>query len=159
MPIPTPEQFASYESTPSQLLAAIESLSEVSMKYRPVEEEWSIHEVIIHLADSEAMGFYRLRKTIAEEGSTLQVYDEGAWAKNLSYQSQDIPLASTLFAALRASSIALLRSLPVETWERTSMHAENGIMSLYDIFIVYLQHGNVHLQQIERLKQFFSTHA
>ena len=157
MPAPTSEQLNIYETAPSRIAAAIEGLSEAVIHHKPEEEDWSIHEVVIHLADSEAIGFWRLRKTLAEAESTLAVYDEAAWASNLAYQTQDRTLALALFTALRASTAALLRSLPTEAWERTSLHPEQGKMSVYDIFNLYVEHGDVHLQQIQRLKQSLPT--
>ena len=150
---PTSEQINSYETAPSHIAAAIEGLSEAAMHHKPQEEDWSIHEVIIHLADSEAIGFWRLRQTLAEEGSTLAVYDEAAWASNLAYHTQDRTLALALFTALRTSTAALLRLLPTEAWEHTSLHPEHGKMNVYDIFNLYAEHGDIHFQQIQRLKQ------
>jgi hypothetical protein len=95
----------------------------------------------------------RIRKTIAEPGSTLPAYDEEIWAGKLSYRLQEPTLAIELFRALRTSTAALLRALPAETWQRTSLHPERGEMSLYDVFVLYLEHGEIHLQQIERIKQ------
>jgi hypothetical protein len=46
-----------------------------------------------------------------------------------------------------------LRTLPPAAWERTCIHPERGTMSLYDIFISFLNHGNLHLQQIEQIKE------
>jgi hypothetical protein len=153
MPIPTSEQIDIYETAPSRLADAIKGLNEVQMQYAPAEDEWSIHDIVIHLTDSEVGGFWRLRKTLAEENSTLPIYDQEAWARNLSYRSQDAGLAIAAFTALRASTAALLRSLPAEAWERMSLHPERGKMSVYDIFKLYFEHADVHLQQIERLKQ------
>ena len=153
MSIPTPEQIDAYESAPSDIAAAIEGLSESQMQHVPGAGEWSIHEVIVHLADSEAVGFERLRRTIAEERPVLQAYDEDAWAKDLSYHIQDRDLALALFTLQRRSTAELLRTLSAETWERIGLHAERGEMSLHDIFDLYLQHGSIHLAQIERLKR------
>jgi hypothetical protein len=153
MSVPTPEQFTAYEQVPSQLTTALQGISESHMHYSPAPDEWSIHQVIIHLADSEAIGYWRLRKTIAEPGSTLAVYDQPLWARQLSYATQSRNLALSLFASLRASSAALLRALPANTWELTSIHPERGVMSLYDVFLLYLSHGDAHLQQIANIKQ------
>ncbi len=87
------------------------------------------------------------------------MYDEGAWVNNLMYHAQDYNLALTLFTALRRSTAALLRLLPAEAWERTCVHPERGVMSLYDVFQLYLDHGNVHLSQIERLKRALQQFA
>src|ERR1019366_3843389 len=137
MPIATPEQLARYNAAPSQVLAALEGLDETKLHYRPAEGEWSIHEIVIHLADSEAMGYGRLRKTLAEENAILAIYDEAQWAQKLAYQTQDRALAMTLFSSLRASTAALLRSLPADAWELTSNHPERGKISVYELFTIY----------------------
>ncbi|MDQ6661156.1 MAG: DinB family protein [Chloroflexota bacterium] len=155
MPVPTPEQLEKYEKLPFRIAGSIDGLTEAQFHHKPAEGEWSIHEVLIHLADSEMIGSHRLRKTIAEEHPTLQGYDEAAWAKNLAYQTQNRELALDLFKAQHLSTAALLRTLSPQQWERTALHSENGEMSLYDIFLVYLDHGQLHLAQIERLNESF----
>jgi hypothetical protein len=159
MPIATPAQIERYETAPSHIMAALEGLDEVHIHFVPEKGEWSIHEIIIHLADSEVVGYWRLRQTLAEEGSTLPVFDESRWAHELSYRTQERSLALALFTDLRASSAALLRSLPAQAWERTVTHPERGQISVYDILQAYTGHGESHLQQIEHLKQLFSTNA
>ena len=155
MPIATLQQIERFEMAPSQVIAALEGLDEAHIHYISAEREWSIHQIIVHLADSETLGYWRLRKTLAEEGSTLPVYDEATWAQKLSYQTQERGLALALFSSLRASTTALLRSLPADAWELTSNHPERGTIQVYDLFTIYLEHGEVHLQQIERIKQLF----
>jgi DinB superfamily len=149
---PTAEEIDTYEAAPSRIATAIEGLSEAQLQYRSAPDEWSIHEVVVHLADAESVGYWRLRKTLAEKDALLAVYDEEAWAKNLDYSAQSLELALNLFTALRASSTALLRLLPDAAWERTSMHAERGELNVYALFTTYLEHGSIHLEQIERIK-------
>lgn len=150
---PTIEQINAFEAVPSLVISALTGLSESQMHAVPLPAEWSIHEVVIHLGDSETFGFERLRKTIAEEKPSLQVYDEDAWARNLSYQRQERHYALALFSAQRRSTAALLRMLSPETWKRTAIHPERSEITLYDIFTIYLEHGEIHLAQIEHLKQ------
>lgn len=156
MPVPTPEQIDNYEMAPSFIMTALEGLNEAQLQQVLAKDEWSIHEIVIHLADSEVVGYWRLRQTLAEEDSVLPAYDEALWAKKLAYRTQSRGLAIALFANLRASSAALLRSLPADTWAHTAIHSERGKMNLYDIFTIYLEHGEIHLQQIERIKRSLS---
>src|SRR5579875_3865712 len=153
MPVPTQALFDAFSNAPAQFASVLQELTETQIQYVPATGEWSIHMIIVHLADSEAVGYWRLRKTIAEPGSTLDVYDEAAWAERLSYQTQDRESALTLFTALRTSSAALLRSLPNEMWALSSIHPERGTLSLYDLFQIYLEHVQIHLQQIEQIKR------
>lgn len=157
MPIPTKEQLQEYEAACAQFTVAIADLNEEKLHYRPNEDEWSVHDIIIHMGDSETGCFWRIRKTLAEENSLLPIYDEVAWQKHLAYEKQDHAIALNLFTALRTSTAALLRSLPEEAWQKTSTHPERGELTLYDIFLIYLEHGQVHLEQINRLKQSLPT--
>jgi uncharacterized damage-inducible protein DinB len=84
MPSSTPEQLTHYENAPSQVIAALEGLNATQLHHRPAEGEWSIHEIVIHLADSEVMGYARLRKTLAEEDAILAVYDEAQFKQAFS---------------------------------------------------------------------------
>lgn len=149
----TAELIDSYEAAPSSIKAAIEGLTEAQFLHEPGEGEWSIHKVIIHLADSETVGYWRIRKTLAEDEPELVAYDEARWADTLNYNLQDRNLALQLFGALRSSTAALLRTIPQDAWERVGIHAENGRMTVYDLFNTYLEHGNAHLHQIEQIKQ------
>ena len=59
---------------------------------------WTPRQVIHHLADSEAQSYARLRRLIAEPGSTIQGYDENKWAENktLGYKELDVEASSSL---------------------------------------------------------------
>jgi hypothetical protein len=152
MPIPTTEQINAYEHLPERIAAAIADLDETQIQFVPAIGEWNIHEVVIHLADAEAVGHWRIRRALAEQRAELPAYNEEAWASRLSYRIQDRTLALQLFAALRASTAALLRLLPEDAWQRIALHAERGEVSVLDLFNTYVEHGETHLQQIEQLK-------
>ncbi len=149
----TSAQIATYETAPGRLALAIEGLSDAQLHYKPSAEEWSIHEIIIHLADAEIAGSWRLRKMLAETHPTLANFDEQSWAKNLCYSTQRRDLALALFTMLRTTNAALLRSLSADAWERTAMHEVRGEISVYDQFTSLVNHVNDHLTQIEHAKQ------
>ena len=153
MPVPTSEQIAAYESTPTRVREAIGGLSNEQLLLRPTPEEWSIAEIILHLPDSENFGYERLRRTIAEEKPALQAYPESIWAERLGYRQQDRRLALDLFEAQRRASTALIKQLPEEAWVRTGIHSERGEMTLHEVFLTYLNHGEDHLYQIEQIKK------
>src|SRR5690242_21719841 len=104
MSAPTPEQFHSYATIYERIAAAIAGLTTEQLQTSPADNEWSIQQVLLHLPDSEAVGYERIRRIIAEERPTLHPYDEEAWARNLYYHQQDPHLALELFKLLRQSS-------------------------------------------------------
>ncbi|MDR3665677.1 MAG: hypothetical protein P4L35_02425, partial [Ignavibacteriaceae bacterium] len=44
--------------------------------FKPAPNRWSIKEIILHMADSEANAYVRCRKIIAENGSNVLAYDQ-----------------------------------------------------------------------------------
>jgi uncharacterized damage-inducible protein DinB len=153
MPIATEAQITAYETLADQLMQNIEGLSETQLRQKPEPGSWSIHEIIMHLADGDIVGSWRMRKALAEQEPRLDEFDQDAWDHNLSYLQQDRMLALQLLKALRASNAALLRSLPAEAWDRRGMHVTNGPMTVYDFFNAYLNHGKEHLDQIQFIKR------
>ncbi len=153
MPVPAPEQIDQYESVTAQFASAIEGLGEEQLRHAPAPGEWSIHEVLVHLPDSEIFAYERVRRILAEEQPTLDAFSEEIWAARLDYPAQNVRIALDVFRALRRSNAALFRMLTAEQWERTGNHTERGSMSLYDVFMIFLRHGQAHLEQVEQAKR------
>jgi hypothetical protein len=61
----------SYGAAYENLVAALETFPKEMWQFRPAPGEWSIHEQIIHLADSDANSYVRLRRAVAEPGSAV----------------------------------------------------------------------------------------
>ena len=112
-------------------------------QWRPASEKWTIHENIIHLADSEANSYARCRKFIAEPGSTVMAYDQEAWTEQLNYHEQSTEEALELFRLLRKKSYDLIKTLPDETWKHTVQHPENGTMTFEDWLRIYENHTHI----------------
>ena len=70
-------------------------------KFKPAPTEWSIHEIIIHLADSETNAALRARLLAAEPGRAVMAYDQDKWALRLNYHDQDVEDALKLVKAAR----------------------------------------------------------
>lgn len=149
MPQPTLEQFDAYEQVATTISNILDNVTPEELHFKSGQDEWSINEIITHLADTEVTVYTRLRKIIAEDQPTLQIFHENLWAAHLEYQRQDAQLQVTLFTLLRRATVNLLTMLPAETWKRTGIHPERGTVTLYNIFETYLQHGQAHLRQIE----------
>jgi len=57
-----------YSNAYNNLIAALEEIPKEMWQYKPAPNKWSVHEVLIHIADSEASSFVRARKIISESG-------------------------------------------------------------------------------------------
>ncbi len=152
MALPTPEELFEYETTPARVAMALEGLTQTQLFSAPSADEWSIQEIVLHLADSETFASERVRRIIAEERPALQAYPEAVWAERLLYRQQDMRLALDWFTAQRHATAALLRLLSPAAWERVGVHSEQGDMTLFAVFTMYFKHGNGHLAQMEQVK-------
>lgn len=118
--------------------------------FKPTPDKWSAHEVVCHMADSEAVGYTRFRRAIGEPGADVWGYDESAWAKNLDYSSRDMNEALELFSLLHNANHKFFASLKDDQWSRTVNHSETGIIDLNYQLVHYDDHVDTHIRQIER---------
>ncbi len=117
------------------------------------ENGWSARQVIHHMADSEAQSYSRLRRLVAEpEGSLIQGYDESAWAQceALGYASAPIENAIAVYAAVRASSLDLLKRLAEADLEKSGIHTEAGKYTVDRWLTTYTKHPHDHGDQLVR---------
>ena len=117
-------------------------------QFKPTEDSWSIHEIIIHIADSEANSYIRCRRFLAEPGEPLLAYDQNRWASELDYHAQSPQDALELFRWLRKKSYDLIKLAPDEVWSRECFHPEIGMMTMDDWLDTYERHVPEHVAQM-----------
>ena len=122
-------------------------------------EGWNARQVIHHMADSEAQSYARLRRLIAEPGTSIQGYDEGLWAENttLSYKNHEIESSLEVFKAVRKSSYELLLRLDDSLLTNKGVHTESGDYSVRDWLNSYIKHPVDHANQIREISDLFIT--
>lgn len=118
--------------------------------YRPSPDRWSIHEIILHLADSEAESYVRCRQFIAEPGLDAAAYDAAAWANTLGYFHQSTREALGLIVRLRRMTYQILRYVPDAVWEHTAHHPEKGTLTLDRWLELQARHIPHHVEQIRQ---------
>lgn len=144
------KKLESYADAPDGLRKALERIPREAWTYRPAPDRWTIHEIVMHIADSEANGYVRCRRLIAEPGTQIMAYDQDAWARALCYHDQDIGDALELILWLRRTTYQLLRMVPEEVWTNRVDHPEVGSITLDDWLETYERHIPIHIDQIHR---------
>ena len=149
----TPDQrvrkIESYVERYAQLTGALERFPRNMWTFRDEHGCWSIHEHLIHIADSEVNSYIRCRRLIAEPGQSLMAYDENRWAEALLFHEQNVGDALELFRWLRLKTSALIETLPDSIWLQSAYHPENGDMTLDDWLDIYERHVPEHLQSMQ----------
>lgn len=138
-------------STVSWCRGRIEGISEERLGMPEAEAKWSIAAVLQHLADSELVWGYRLRRTLAEERPKLSGFDQDLWADRLGYAAAKPSEAMAMFSALRSANLALLEGASPADLDRVAMHQERGEESIRHMLRLYAGHDLVHRGQVERI--------
>lgn len=138
-----------YGQAYAELKAALQEFPKEMWQYKPSANDWSIHEIVVHIADSEANSFVRARRFLAEPGKDVMAYDEMGWSLALNYHEQDVDDALELFRWLRNNTYKLVKPLEnTGVWSNTIQHPENGLMTLDDWLNIYARHISDHIQQM-----------
>ena len=142
------QRLQEYKDGYSRLQTALANLPPAMWHYKPAEAEWSVHEILLHLADSEVHAYLRCRTILAEPGAILMSYDEHQWSVALNYANQDAHEALTLIALMRRLTGSLLDKMPVALWSQSGIHSKSGPMTLDDWLETYTEHMAVHIAQL-----------
>ncbi|MGI8586404.1 MAG: DinB family protein [Chloroflexia bacterium] len=132
----------------NELVEALRDFPKEMWHYKASPDDWSVHEIVVHITDSEANSYIRCRRLIAEAGEAVMAYDEMEWAKALHYSEQSTEDALELFKWLRLTTNKLVRTLPERAWSNKVYHPENGTMTLDDWLDVYARHVSEHVEQM-----------
>lgn len=139
-----------YAVGPALLRKALEQVPPEALTFRPAPGKWSVHEVIIHCADSETNAHMRIRYLVGEANPVIIGYDQDEWARAFNYHSLPLEPALATIAAVRANTVPLLCSLSESDWKKTGTHSEVGAYGAQKWLETYAEHLEVHVRQIER---------
>ena len=131
------------------LVEVLKDIPREMWQFKPDATEWSIHEVIIHLADSESNAALRARMLIVEPGGTLMGYDQAKWANELDYHDQDLQNALDVTRLARKTTYELLKKQSDDVFEHIVMHPEYKEPYTFDNWLdIYSAHIPGHIEQI-----------
>lgn len=149
------------EAFPSVVRSAVGGLSDDDTRWRPTESDWSVREIVWHLAEEEALDFaVRLRLTIESPGTAWPPIDPEGWARERAYNEKDTHEGVALFEERRRVHVAWLRTLTTDDLARTYAHPEWGDVSASVMFASWCAHDALHLRQIaKRLHQLVGRDA
>lgn len=152
----TPERraqlIADIEKAPAKLRKGVAGLSEehLSTRYR----NWTIRQIVHHIADSHVNSYVRFKWTLTEEQPTIKAYDEGRWAALEDSRTGDISAPLALLEGLHVRWVQLLRSMAPDQYARSFVHPETGkSITLNAALCYYAWHAKHHTAQITWLRE------
>src|SRR5215475_3105089 len=111
------ELIAVIEAAPTALRRAVAGLTDAQLDTR--YRNWTIRQIVHHLADSHVNCYIRFKWTLTEERPTIKPYDEGRWAALADSLTGDVAAPLALLDGLHASWVQLLRSMTEDQFSRT----------------------------------------
>lgn len=127
------------------LRRAVQGLTRDDLIARPGPGDWSIQELVIHMADSDEIAIDRMKRIVTEDNPPLLYADESAYIDRLLPHEQSIEDALTLFEVGRRQWSRVLRRLPDEAFARTGTHNRKGALTLAEMIAIYTRHLEHHL--------------
>jgi hypothetical protein len=153
------QKLESFGRAPALLSAALRQYPKKMWLYKPSPDRWSIHEIILHLADSEATSYVRCRRFIAEPGSPVLKFDAARWAGTLGYFHQSTREALEIIRRLRKMTYQLIVTLPEAVWSHTVEHPRDGELSLDRWIEMQERHVPHHIEQMrQNYERWLATH-
>jgi hypothetical protein len=127
-------------------IEALRRLTSEQAAHRYAEGKWSVKAVIGHVADGERVLSYRLLRIARGDATALPGYDENAFAANSNADDRGLNDLVDELAAVRAATLALVRSLPAEAIGRRGTVNNWSLSARAVIFIIaghFAHHQNV----------------
>ncbi|MFT5196331.1 MAG: hypothetical protein ACI85U_003363 [Candidatus Promineifilaceae bacterium] len=112
--------------------------------------EWTVAQNVHHLADSHMNSYIGFKMLLSENHPTILAYDENVWAAQPESMSADISHSLGILKNLHARWAIFFENLSEADWKRTGFHTEGGDFSLENQFKDYVEHGESHVDQIQR---------
>ncbi|MGN6755830.1 MAG: DinB family protein [Thermomicrobiales bacterium] len=145
------ELLDTYRATPAILRALLRGVSDEQARARAGANDWSIIEIVAHLADAEVTATERVTLMTREDRPRLAAYDQEKRARARNYIGLDLAATLERFAHLRAEQIALLSTFDTAAWQRGGVHDEAGAITVEALTAHMAAHDAIHLAQIARL--------
>jgi hypothetical protein len=132
------------------LKTALAEVPQEAMNFKPEPTEWSVYEIIIHIADSETNAALRARKLIVEPGGSLMGYDQAQWAVTLNYHEHNLEDALEVTRLARKTTYELLKRQPEEVFNSWINHPEYEAPYTFEQWVNnYSAHIPGHIEQIK----------
>jgi hypothetical protein len=153
------DKLQSFGRGPGVLGEALRRFPKKMWMYKSLPDRWSIHEIILHLADSEVSSYVRCRRFIAEPAQPAVACDMRKWAAFLGYPHQSTKDALELIHRLRKMTLQLLIFLPESVWSNPALHPEEGAATLDEWLDAQNRHIPHHIEQMTRnYELWLATH-
>jgi catechol 2,3-dioxygenase-like lactoylglutathione lyase family enzyme len=152
---------AAYAGLSNDIAAALDGLTEADLDLERVPNEWSIRQIIHHLALSTSLSLMPIETVLVNPGSVFvrPPYDQEKWVEVLDYKHRPIGTSLALIRAVQAHITQLLLHVP-ESWDHSIMRKfacntddEGHKSTLSELITIQIEHTAAHLDEIRQTRK------
>jgi uncharacterized damage-inducible protein DinB len=156
----SPEEILSrFVAGPDQLEAALSGLSESDLDLALAPGEWSIRQIVHHLADSDDTWAMCIKMALGAPGSIFDLYwylGNKPWADALDYTDRGIEPAVALFRTQRLYIAQLLERIPAG-WRydvilKAPWALDGRPMRMDALINLLIEHAAEHVEEIQKVR-------
>ncbi len=140
-----------YRTGYDDVVEALDGITDEELDRAQPGEDWTVRQIVHHLADGEARSYVRIRRLVAEDEPLILDYDEPEYARRLHYDRPIEPSLEVL-RTVRASTLQLLEAMSPGEFARTGTHSVGGPYSVMRWLEIYAAHPHDHADQIRRAR-------
>jgi hypothetical protein len=137
------------KESPERMRKLVESLTPGQMASSYAPGKWTAAQLLVHLAQTEAVFGMRIRFALGQDGYTVQPFDQDAWLAREA--STDGKIAFWAYYAMRHLNLQLFTTLTPDERRRPFLHPERGAMHVEWILEMLAGHERHHLKHFETI--------
>lgn len=139
---------------PTRIAALTADLSPQQLRMAPVEDDWSVNDVLAHLRSCADVWGGCIAVILGENHPTIKAVNPRTWIKQTDYFDLEFRPSFEVFTAQRAALMTVLEPLLLESWARAATVKVAGkplIRTVHTYAESIAIHERPHLKQIARI--------
>jgi catechol 2,3-dioxygenase-like lactoylglutathione lyase family enzyme len=155
------EMIAAFAGLSDDIAAALDGLTEADLDLARAPNEWSIRQIIHHLALSSSLSLMPTETVLANPGTVFArpPYDQEKWVEALDYKHRPIGTSLALIRAIQAHITQLLLHVP-DSWDHfivrkfsANTEDEGHKSTLSEMITIQIEHTTAHLDEIRQTRE------
>lgn len=154
------EQLRLYEQGPGKLEALLEGLSEADLDLSRAPGQWSIRQIVHHMAEGEMLWTAVMKSALAQSGSTYirNTYNQETWPETFKYATRPVASSVALLKALRTHVLELIQCVPDNEEHFVMMRTIDGDpegrkVTIGDLIGGMAAHAEEHCEEIREIRE------
>ncbi len=151
--VPDGDIVAIFERQIAETTAFFAPFSAEQARWRPAPEEWSVIEIVGHLADSERIFSYRALRIARNDPTPLPRVDFESYVPAAGFERRALADVVGEYVAVRHATLALLRGLDAAAWIRRGT-ADGNAISVRALAYILAGHETHHVEELRKSRDW-----